>query len=706
MTLPRAPLAVVSSLLLCCTSLAETKVGFRQLGTIKPVVVQRGKESPIDIRSSFTLDNAHSVFFDRPGIKTTFKEEKPKKAPRRGRASVGTPFRFHVDVPADQPTGVYEVRVATNQAVSSVSHLLVTDLPVTKELDSENGTPAAAQEVPMPTAVAGTCEKTADVDCFKFKGKKGQTITLRLYAQCIAKAVHLMGSGNQIYTMDGVLALYGPDGRAIARNQNYYGGDPFISCTLPADGEYVAEVSDARYIGNGKYVYALEISDRPVLEAVIPLGVQKGKSVDARPVGHSLGDTKTVKLAATDKTPTGWQPMAMKTARGASNHLPIRVSDHPERTATGKNTSAKSAQKIEFPCGVTGQVAEPLQAHYYSFDAKKGEYVSFELSAMELGLPFDGTMEVQDPKGKILVRADDGYQTKDAKLYFRAPADGTYLLKVRDLHDRGGKRFIYHVTAEPSGPDFEISGLYYYGMLSPGTQTAWFVNVRRLNGFTGPVTIEVDGLPKGVTMEPLTIPSTATRGAVNLQAAKDAPINASLVTLSGVATVDGPDGKKRELRRRGRVICELQTQGGGQVSQPIATQIVGVTEPLDLIEIEATPSELNLKPGDKAEITIRVKRKEGSTETVNVGMSHDYINRTLYDQLPPGVTVNKSSTRRLSSKESEGKIILDIAKTAKPIEKFPLAAIAQVSITFSINTTYASKPIYLTIAPPEEKAKK
>ena len=38
------------------------------------------------------------------------------------------------------------------------------------------------------------------------------------------------------------------------------------------------------------------------------------------------------------------------------------------------------------------------------------------------------------------------------------------------------------MRARPPGPDFEVHGEYYYGMLAPGGQAIWFVRLRRLNG--------------------------------------------------------------------------------------------------------------------------------------------------------------------------------------------------------------------------------
>ena len=101
---------LIASVVAAC-EVATANVGFRQLTTIHPVAVQRGSERVVRLRSNFTLDDSYATFFDKPGITMTLAETEPIEAPRKNRASVGTPFRFHVTVPENQPTGVYEPSV-------------------------------------------------------------------------------------------------------------------------------------------------------------------------------------------------------------------------------------------------------------------------------------------------------------------------------------------------------------------------------------------------------------------------------------------------------------------------------------------------------------------------------------------------------------------------------------------------------------------
>ncbi len=687
----------------------ETKIGFRQLTIVEPVAVQRGTAGEVTLRSNFTLDGTHAVFLDHPDIEMTFAETEPIEAPRRGRTSDGTPFRFHVTVPEETLPGVYEVRVATSQAVSSVSQLRVTDLPVVREDEkADNDTADAAQAVELPAAVCGRVGKSEDVDHYRITGTAGQSLTFNLFAQRVTDKVHSMyvGGGGQIYLMDGLLTLTGPNGQVIAQSDNTVGGDPILHAVLPEDGEYTIQVRDARYAGSGRYVYCLEISDRPYLDGTLPMAVQRGTTASVKLFGQRLGDAAVAQLAAADDEATGWHARRVPIAAGEANPVDILMSEHPQTVAAGDNLTLETAMPLALPAGVSGWFREPDQTHYYSFTATKGAYYLFEVNAHRRGLPLDSLIEIWNASGKRLAEADDLAHTKDSQLYWKAPDDGTFVVSVRDLHGRGGDRFLYHLRAEPSGPDFEIHGEYYYAHIAPGTTMLWFASLKRLNGFEGPVEMLVEGLPTGVSCVPAIIPSGVGHCTLILQAAADAPIGASLVTVSGRATIAGEDGQERQLVRRGRVTCEQQSSGGGQSKWPINTQLVGVTKPLDLLGVTASPSEITLAPGEQAEIDVSIVRKEGFTDAVTLAMSFDYFKNKLGQQLPPGVTVGKDSQLRLTGGKLAGKVVLEASESAVPVERLPISVLARVSITFSITTNYGSNPVFLTIPAKTETAQK
>ena len=682
---------------------AETKIGFRQLTIVEPVAVQRGVSQQVHLRSNFTLDGTHSVFFDQPGVTMTFAEKEPKEAPRKGRGSDGTPFAFDVVVSADAEPGVRELRVATDQAVSSVSHLMVTDYPVILE-DAKNVNNARDQAVAvtLPVAICGRVERAEDVDFYSFEGKAGQEIAAELFAQRATAGIHgMVVRGPLIYLMDGLMTLYGPNGQVVAQNDNFFGGDSFIAVTLPEDGTYSLEIRDARYAGSGRYAYCVELASRPYAHATFPLSVQSGTTASAIAVGHGLGDSSNVAIRGTTGLQSGITRQRLQTGAGETNPVPVIVSEHPQVVVDGTNSSIQTARPLNFPVGINGRFPEHNSVHFFSFDAKKSDAFLFEVTAQRLDLPLDCVLEVYDSNGKLLKESDDYLQSKDSKFYWNAAADGQFFLSIRDLHGRGGERFLYHLSAERSGPDFELSGEYYYAQLAPGTNMMWFAKLNRINAFKGPVEIVVERLPEGVSAEPLTIPEGMIHGAIILKCASDAKINASLVRVSGRATIADAAGNERKFVRPGRVTCEQQSSGGGQARWPISTQIVGVTKPLDLLKVVAEPGEVTLKPGETQELKVQIERQDGFTDPVTLAMSFDYFSSKFGEQLPPGVTVAKASKLRLAGKILEGTVILEASDKALAVEKLPIAVLARVSITFSITTNYASNPVYLTVLPKE-----
>jgi hypothetical protein len=690
---------LVLSLVSASTIQAEKKIGFRQITIVEPVAIQRGTTQKMTLRSNFTLNETHSVFFDRPGVEMKFAETKPKAAPRKGRGSDGTPFNFDVTASKDAQPGVFELRVATSQAVSSVSHLIVTDYPVFHEDEKKsNNTRETAQKVTLPIAICGRTEKFEDVDHFSFEGKAGQELTFEIRAQRATEAIHgMVVRGPLIYLMDSLLTLHGPNGQVVAQNDNFFGGDSFLHVKLPEDGTYSLEVRDARYAGSGRYVYCVEISDTPYVHAVFPLGIQQGKAAALKLVGHNMGDSSTANLASDQTAESGWTTHRFETANGPTNPVHCVVSPHVQIVAGPENRSIETAQAIKLPVGISGRFQKQDGVHYFSFDATKGQYYKFEIHSKQLNLPLDTVLEIYSSDGKRVAEGDDYLQTKDSKLYWKATADGKFLVSVRDLHGRGGERFLYHLAAEVAQPDFELHGEYYYAQVAPGIRMMWFAKITRLNGFDGPVEIVVENLPKGVTAQPVTIPKGMIHCAIVLTAAKDAPINASLVRVLGRARIKQTDGKEVLVTHRGRITCEQQSSGGGQARWPIQTQVVAVTKPLDLLEIKATPENITLKPGEKAEIKVNVKRQPGFADPITLAMSFDYFSSKFGEQLPPGISVGKASKLRLSGKNLEGTIVLEATDKALKVDKLPIAALARVSITFSITTNYASNPVFLTV---------
>ena len=394
----------------------------------------------------------------------------------------------------------------------------------------------------------------------------------------------------------------------------------------------------------------------------------------------------------------GWKTLRLETPNGPTNPIPVLVSPYPNLVTSKDNRSIATASPITLPVGINGRFFEPDEVHYFAFDATAGNFYRFAIESPHRGLPLDSVIEIYNDAGELLAEADDGFQTKDARLLFKAPTDGRYYLAVKDLHGRIGPRFVYHLRAEPAGPDFEVRGEYDYAMLAPGTSTIWFARVERLAGFEGAVEMDIEGLPEGVSVTPVTLAKGMDQCGLILTASPEAKLGASLARVRGKTLIAGADGTLQEVIRYGHVTCEQRRAGASLLARwPIHTQVVGLTNPLDVLKVEATPTELTLKPGEKVEIKVRVQRNEGYNELIMLDTAFTFGRRTFGEQLPPGVSMSKSSKVRLTGDMAEGTIVLEASPEALPIERLPFAALARVPVTYSIMANYASSPIFLTI---------
>lgn len=699
---------------------AESKISFRQITRTHPVAVQRGTSATIEVSSNFTLNGAHATFFDPPGVRMEFAESEVKASEWKDPAEsdIGQAFRFQVIVPKGQLPGVREYRIATDQSVSSVAHLLVTDHPIVIEQSKDNSSPIHAQRVPVPSAVCGVVEQFEDVDYYRVSGKAGQDLVCQIFAQRVTRAIHCMAIRYpKIHLMDSMLTLIGPEGQIVGQNDNHVGGDALLHVRLPATGEYVLEVRDTRYAGDPRYTYCVEITNQPVAHGLFPLAVQRPSSdgikldqgsspaefevVHSRPqnVDPAPSDPQRLPSRAVARSKLGWQRVRPSLEANDANPVALLVSSHPQLTADGAHDSLDSALELSLPIGVSGRLLLPNQTHYYRFAAQKDVYYSFEVQAQRRGYAVDSLITILDSAGKSLAEADDDAYTKDARLDFQAPRDDSFVVAIRDLNGRSGERYAYHLQAAASGPDFELHGEYYYGMLAAGGRAIWFARLKRLNGFDGPVQVLVDGLPQGVSFTPVTIPGGMNHCGLIFSAAEDAPINASLVRVRGRAQLPRSNGKTIDAIRQGQVTCELRRAGASRfVRAQIRTQLLGVTKPLDLTKVVAHPSQVSLQPGGTAEIQVRIARSPDYADQVLLDTAFSFFSAKYGEQLPPGVTMAASSQTKLVGDNLIGTIVLEANQRPHQVDRLPIAVLARVPITYSIMTNYASNPIYLSIS--------
>jgi hypothetical protein len=351
------------------------------------------------------------------------------------------------------------------------------------------------------------------------------------------------------------------------------------------------------------------------------------------------------------------------------------------------------------PCGISGRISRPRDLDYFRFAAVKGKTIRFEVKARRFGTvlrsSIDSVLDVMTEKGEILASNDDAFG-KDAAIVFTPPATGDYILRIRDLNNKGGPTAVYFIEADWARPDFTLRCDPDKAMIGPGSSTAWYVHVNRLNGFAGPVRIDVNGLPKGMSASPLTIGPALTQGVLVLTAAPDAPRDAQNVQITGMGSV-GPS-KGPPLQHVAEPEEEIYFPGGGRGIFNVNEQTAAVTGPSDIMHVDVTPAAITLKPGQEAKIKVKIQRRSDYDQSVSLDVLLRHLGRVFGNPLPPGVTMVEDKSKTLLGGGNEGYIVLKAAANAAPIDNVPIAIQAYVSINFVVKIGYSSQPILLSVA--------
>jgi hypothetical protein len=157
-----------------------------------------------------------------------------------------------IQVAANTPPSICEIRVATAKGVSTAGYFEVGNLP---EYLAANGKREDAQPVILPCIANGTIVANTERHFFKFAAKQGQKLIFDLKSFRYNELV-------QTY-FNPVLFLYDALGKQIAGNHGYSDLDPRIEWNCPTDGEYTLEARDLLGRGNPGSVYRLTMGILP-----------------------------------------------------------------------------------------------------------------------------------------------------------------------------------------------------------------------------------------------------------------------------------------------------------------------------------------------------------------------------------------------------------------------------------------------------------
>ncbi len=538
----------------------------------------------------------------------TIKSENEASASVRMVASAEPGYR---EIRLDGPTGLSNLALIR---VDSLRQILET---------GPNQTLVQAQPVPVGTAVAGILRRL-DQDHYKVQGKPGQRLTIDLEARRVGTSIAP------------VVTVFGGDGRALVQKRE--SRRPDRECVfvldLPDDGVAVIQVRDNLYAGNDHAAYRLRIDPAPLPTAMQPLSGATGQRLEIEAFGGSLDQPLRKSIQLPDQ-PGNWVDPGAIASPAGTLLVPMRIAVRTGSVLV-EPTDRQEGSVIEIGPGqdLDGRIGRPGEVDRYRLKVKSGEKVALKVQAVALGSWLDPVVIIRDSRQAILAENDDSMDavmpeqadsvngaglprgTIDSSVEFAAWEDGEVVIEVTDRYGDGGAEYSYRLVNDQDRPDLAVTLLLgnprdqrsklpaldesrssrsaptLFGVfnLTPGSELPIHFRVAP-DGRPGPVEVSVEGLPPGVSADPVRIRFPGPRSIVRtrsdpvtdfilLKVSSSAP--PGLSELRVVARASPTPGVVIVREASGAILLESSTASTRpilRVLNRIPLRIVGETRP-------------------------------------------------------------------------------------------------------------------------------
>lgn len=702
-----------------------------RLATINPCVAQPGTTFEVTFTGT-ELDSPEALLFSHPGIKAEPIIPPPPKVDPKVKPDPAKPApvipitKFNVTVAKDVPAGYHDVRIVAKYGVSNPRVLFVENKPLVLEKEPNNDI-EQAQKIELGQNVFGAANAAADVDYYQLQAKKGQ----RVVVSCRGASLD-----SKIYPELRVFTL---TGRQIAYHRPLPNADGLFDFTVPDDGDYLIRLNQFTYtVGSAEYYYCLGISTGPWIDAIFPPIVEPGKDTKVTLYGRNLPGGQLDPTAIFDNRPLEKATVTIKAPNdptaltvnsplmppqmtldgfeyqvGDSNRVLVTFAQAPVILENDNNDTADKAQMVKLPCEIAGRIDKKRDRDWYTFEAKKGDVYMIELISHRLGAPTDMyfTLKNLETKAEITLQDDNPETisgksfytlTKDPPPYrFVVPADGKYHLMVAShIGDiLADPTHMYRLRIAAEQPDFRLFAMptedYRPDVTTlgqGGTQHYW-VFAQRRDGFKGEISVELEGLPPGVTSTPQVMGGNQRSLLLALSASEKAAPFIGAVKVKGTAVI----GDKKVVReaRPASVVWSTQAQNATATITRRDHQLMLAVRGQAPGSLVAEPKQILVTVGDKVDATVKLKR-------ILPEFKANFTLGSVAGDLPTGITFANVT---FAPGKDEQKISVTAAANAVPgVYNMVLRGFGNIPTDNSakpkqVNTILPSTPIKLLVAP-------
>ena len=226
------------------------------------------------------------------------------------------------------------------------------------------------------------------------------------------------------------------------------GGQTGTTFEVTLGGDNIYGATTGRVSGTGVTVQVIDSRDPQAGRET------DGKRKNRRKNQAVIDEIVTLRVTVAPRATPGDRELVLVTPNGVTDPLVFQVGQLREVRETEPNERKGAANPLpELPATFNGQIMSG-DVDTCSFTARKGQHLVIETAARALipyladAVPgwFQAVISLSDTNGHEVAYNDDYRFSPDPVLFYDVPADGTYVLAVRDAIYRGRADFVYRVS--------------------------------------------------------------------------------------------------------------------------------------------------------------------------------------------------------------------------------------------------------------------
>lgn len=431
-------------------------------------------------------------------------------------------YAAELTIAADAPLGPQGWRSWNAQGATPVRPFIVGTLPEVIE-DEADGDPLPTA-VSLPVTINGRIFPREDLDEWTFTAEAGKPITVAVMAEQLGSP------------LEARIEVRGTTGAVIAESTGSLNRDPQLRFTPPTSGQYAVRITDTRASGLQSYVYRLTITADAWIDSIYPLGGKRGAATKFSVIGQGIES-----LEATLPTAGNVVPFYFQHNESPLNVVRIDLEDLEETREQKPNNLPEQEAELKLGMVANGRIEQPGDHDCWQLMLAKGDAVQLEVRAARLGSPLDAVLLVLDDTGKELARGDDlPGGSPDCEVKFTAAKEGKYMVVVQErFASRGGPDFAYRLRCVKPTADFQLEMTVDSLAIDIGSTKKLPINITRLGGFAGAITLSALNLPAGVTAPPVEVKANQNKGEITFTCEATVPVSRQAIQIFGKADIDG-----------------------------------------------------------------------------------------------------------------------------------------------------------------------